>query len=123
MNNHGEVYSRSNILASFLLWFRFKKLEVLGDGSFGSVFKAKDTESGEIVAVKKFKHKYTTWEECMKDPEVKALIQLVHPNIVKLKEVIRQSDYMFMIFELLDKDLGKLMKERIGDPLSETEIK
>lgn len=59
----------------------------------------------------------------MKDPEVKALIQLVHPNIVKLKEVIRQSDYMFMIFELLDKDLGKLMKERIGDPLSETEIK
>lgn len=59
----------------------------------------------------------------MKDPEVKALIQLVHPNIVKLKEVIRQSDFMFMIFELLDKDLGNLMKERIGNPFTETEIK
>ena len=59
----------------------------------------------------------------MKDPEVKALIQLVHPNIVKLKEVIRQSDYMFMIFELLDKDLGWLMKERIGNPFTEEEIK
>lgn len=59
----------------------------------------------------------------MKDPEVKALLQLVHPNIVKLKEVIRQSDFMFMIFELLDKDLGKLMGEKLGSSFSEDEIK
>ena len=46
----------------------------------------------------------------MTDPEVKALIQLVHPNIVKLKEVIRQSNIMFIIFEILDEDLGRLMR-------------
>ena len=48
----------------------------------------------------------------MTDPEVKALIKLVHPNIVKLKEVIRQSSIMFIIFELLNEDLSKLMRER-----------
>lgn len=48
----------------------------------------------------------------MTDPEVKALIQLVHPNIVKLKEVIRQSSIMFIIFELLNEDLSKLMRDR-----------
>jgi len=48
----------------------------------------------------------------MSDPEVKALIKLVHPNIVKLKEVIRQSSIMFIIFELLNEDLSKLMRER-----------
>ena len=59
----------------------------------------------------------------MKDPEVKALIKLVHPNIVKLKEVIRQSEFMFMIFELLEKDLGDLLRETIGDFLTEDKIR
>ena len=102
---------------------RFKKLETLGDGSFGWVFKAEDVQTGEIVAVKKFKQKYTQWEDCMKDPEVKTLIQLVHPNIVKLKEVIRQNDFMFMIFEFMEKDMGKWMGERIRNPFTENEIK
>ncbi len=91
---------------------RFKKMRQLGDGSFGQVFKALDTQSNEVVAVKKFKQKYKTWEKCMDDPEVKALIKLVHPNIVKLKEVIRQSNTMFIIFELLNEDLSHLIKER-----------
>jgi protein kinase len=42
---------------------RFKKLEALGDGSFGLVFKAEDVQTGEIVAVKKLKQKYTLWED------------------------------------------------------------
>lgn len=103
---------------------RFKKLETLGDGSFGQVFKALDTLSNETVAVKKFKQKYKTWEECMMDPEVRALIKLVHPNIVKLKEVIRQSNIMFIIFELLNEDLAHLMRERHirQQPFKEVEI-
>ena len=60
----------------------------------------------------------------MTDPEVKALIKLVHPNIVKLKEVIRQSNIMFIIFELLNEDLAHLMRERHirQQPFKEVEI-
>ena len=53
---------------------RFKILSSLGDGSFGNVFKAQDWETGEIYAMKKFKRKYSTWEDAMSNPEVKALI-------------------------------------------------
>lgn len=42
--------------------------------------------------------------------EVKSLIQLSHPNIVKLKEVIRHEQMLNMVFELLEMDLYKLMK-------------
>jgi serine/threonine protein kinase len=65
--------------------------ELIGDGSFGSVFWAWDKKSGELVAIKKMKSHYHTWEDAMALPEIKCLIQLKHLNIVKLKEVIRSS--------------------------------
>ena len=87
-------------------------LNSLGDGSFGNVFKAQDRESGQVVAIKQFKRKYKSWEEAMSLPEVKALIQLVHPNIVKLLEVIRHEDGLYMVFELLEKDMFKAIRTR-----------
>lgn len=53
---------------------RFKVLNNLGNGSFGSVFRVQDKETGEILAMKKFKRKYKCWEDAMANPEVKALI-------------------------------------------------
>jgi len=104
---------------------RFKILSSLGDGSFGQVYRVIDQESGEVLAMKKFKRKYQSWEEAVGNPEVKALIQLQHPNIVKLKEVVRHGNTLCMFFELLDMDLYKLMKARRnqGTPFSETEIR
>jgi serine/threonine protein kinase len=32
---------------------RYKKLEKIGEGTFGKVYKCKDNETGEIVAIKK----------------------------------------------------------------------
>lgn len=48
----------------------------------------------------------------MANPEVKALIQLRHPYIIQLKEVFRHDNTLYMLFELLDKDLYKLTKDR-----------
>ena len=58
---------------------RFKKKEILGSGSFGSVYRAYDSKTDEIVAIKKMKQKFKTWEESMSLPEIKSLIQLNHP--------------------------------------------
>jgi hypothetical protein len=41
-----------------------------------------------------------------------SLKKLNHPNIVKLKEVIRENDELFFVFEYMDGNLYELMKNR-----------
>jgi protein kinase len=64
------------------------------------------------TAIKKMKKKFYTWEECMQLREIKSLKRLNHPNIVKLKEVIRENDELFFVFEFMDGNLYEVMKER-----------
>lgn len=42
--------------------------------------------------------------------EVKSLKKLSHPNIVKLKEVIRENDELFFVFEFMEGNLFELMQ-------------
>ncbi|CAN7124412.1 unnamed protein product [Brassica rapa subsp. narinosa] len=46
--------------------------------------------------------KYYSWEECVNLREVKSLSRMNHPNIVKLKEVIRENDNMYFVFEYMN---------------------
>jgi serine/threonine protein kinase len=101
---------------------RYKILEELGDGTCGSVYKAFNMETHEIVAVKKMKRKFYVWAECVNLREVKALCKLNHPNIIKLKEVVREHNELFFIFEYMEHNLYHIMKER-SRPFSEEEIR
>lgn len=101
---------------------RYKILEELGDGTCGCVYKAFNVETYEIVAVKKMKRKFYFWEECMNLREVKALRKLNHPNIIKLKEVVRENNELFFIFEYMEHNLYHIMRER-QIPFSEGEIR
>ncbi|KAG8641992.1 hypothetical protein MANES_12G049600v8 [Manihot esculenta] len=101
---------------------RYKILEELGDGTCGSVFKAIHMETYEIVAVKKMKRKFYFWEECMNLREVKALRKMNHPNIIKLKEVVRENNELFFIFEYMEYNLYQIMRER-ERPFTEEEIR
>ncbi|XP_020241658.1 cyclin-dependent kinase F-4-like isoform X2 [Asparagus officinalis] len=91
---------------------RFRVIKEVGDGTFGNVWRAIDKQSGEVVAIKKMKKKYYSWEECMNLREVKSLRRMNHPNIVKLKEVIRENDILFFVFEYMECNLYQLMKDR-----------
>lgn len=44
--------------------------------------------------------------------EVTSLRKLNHPSIVKLKEVIRENDELYFVFEFLDCNLYQVMKDR-----------
>ncbi len=44
---------------------KYKTLNILGDGAFGNVYKAIHIKTGEVVAIKKMKQKYTSWNECV----------------------------------------------------------
>lgn len=50
---------------------RYKVTGQLGDGTYGSVFKAVNRQTGEVVAVKKMKRKFHNWDECLALREVR----------------------------------------------------
>ncbi|XP_067421544.1 serine/threonine-protein kinase ICK [Emydura macquarii macquarii] len=91
---------------------RYTTIKQLGDGTYGSVLLGRSIESGELIAIKKMKRKFYSWEECMNLREVKSLKKLNHANIVKLKEVIRENDHLYFVFEYMKENLYQLMKER-----------
>lgn len=51
-----------------------------------------------------------------------SLKKLNHANIVKLKEVIRESDELFFVFEYMDENLYEQTKAR-DRPFPETKIR
>uniref|UniRef100_A0A2K6DC83 Male germ cell associated kinase n=1 Tax=Macaca nemestrina TaxID=9545 RepID=A0A2K6DC83_MACNE len=50
---------------------RYTTMRQLGDGTYGSVLMGKSNESGELVAIKRMKRKFYSWDECMNLREVK----------------------------------------------------
>lgn len=63
---------------------KYKVGNKLGDGSFGSVAKGINEQTGQVVAIKRMKREYRDWNECVNLNEVRILIKLHHPNIVEL---------------------------------------
>ncbi|TXG71189.1 hypothetical protein EZV62_006124 [Acer yangbiense] len=102
---------------------KYQLLDEVGDGSFGRVWKALNKHSGEVVAVKMMKKKFHSWEECLSLEEIKSLRILKHPNIVFLKEVIREIDKsLYLVFEFMECNLFQLMRSR-AESFSESEVR
>ncbi|XP_034009051.1 serine/threonine-protein kinase MAK-like [Trematomus bernacchii] len=91
---------------------RYTTLRQLGDGTYGSVLLGKSNDTGEMVAIKRMKRKFYSWDECLSLREVKSLKKLNHANVVKLREVIRENDHLYFVFEYMKENLYQLMKER-----------
>jgi protein kinase len=89
---------------------RYELQERLGDGTFGEVTKARNLKTNEVVAVKKLKALFPTWEQCLQLRELKSLRVLRHENIVQLKEVIRDKEELYYIFEFMETSLFKVMR-------------
>ncbi|KAM9308836.1 serine/threonine-protein kinase MAK [Gastrophryne carolinensis] len=102
---------------------RYTTMKQLGDGTYGSVLMGKSNESGELVAIKRMKRKFYSWEECMNLREVKSLKKLNHANVIKLKEVIRENDQLYFVFEYMKENLYQLMKDRENKMFTENEIR
>ena len=93
---------------------RYERLEKLGEGTYGIVYKARDTSTGEIVALKKIR--LENEEEGMPSTamrEISILKELNHVNIVSLKDVIYvpADKRLYIIFEYLEMDLKKYLNQ------------
>ena len=71
----------------------FVKLEKIGEGTYGVVFKGRNRKTNEIVAMKKIR--LESEEEGVPSTairEISLLKELQHPNIVSLQDVIIQEN-------------------------------
>ena len=65
----------------------------------------------ETVAIKKMKKKFESWDEAMALREVKTLRRLNHASVVKLKEVIRVQNDVYLVFEYMQGTILDHMRE------------
>ena len=88
-------------------------LAIIGEGTYGKVYKSQEKNTGKVVAIKKFKQ---TEEE---DPhvrktmlrEIRVLKEYRHVNIVNLCSVFREKGKLFLIFDYLEKTLLELLQD------------
>lgn len=103
----------------------FEKLNRIGEGTYGIVYRARDKKSDKIVALKKVRM------ENEKDGlpisglrEINLLINLRHTNIVELTEVVvgNHLDSIFLVMRYCEQDLASLL-DNMPAPFSEAQVK
>jgi len=87
------------------MWKVYEKLEKLGSGTYGVVYKARGLIDKEIYAIKEIDIDQPEGIPPSTIREVSLLKELKHPNIVDLKEVLYYSNSIYMVLEFLEKDL------------------
>jgi len=103
---------------------RFEKLDKIGEGTYGVVYKAKDKETGDILALKKIR--LEAEDEGIPSTairEIALLKQLQHPNIVRLYDVVHTEKRLTLVFEYLDYDLKKYLDAHSDKGLEANTIK
>ena len=95
---------------------KYKIIKQLGGGSYGVVKQWKNTTTGEIVAIKQLKDTFQKWNTCVDLAEVKSLAKLNHPNIIRLLEVIKQNNNLYLVFEYMDSNLFQMTTNRKNIP-------
>ncbi|XP_014238985.1 cyclin-dependent kinase 7 [Trichogramma pretiosum] len=94
---------------------RYEKIDFLGEGQFATVYKAKDSLNGKIVAVKKIK---VGSRAEAKDGinrtalrEIKLLQEIRHENIIGLLDVFGYKSNVSLVFDFMDTDLEVIIKD------------
>ncbi|ORZ15228.1 kinase-like domain-containing protein [Absidia repens] len=114
-----EQTSRKSKLPIYEGLERFELVEKIGDGAFSNVFKARDKETGKLVAIKvaqkrelndknnthlhpslKKRTKATERANILK--EVQIMRGVNHNNIVKLVHFSESDDYYYLVLELCE---------------------
>jgi cyclin-dependent kinase len=90
---------------------RYAKIEKVGEGTYGVVYKARDVTTNQIVALKKIR--LEAEDEGVPSTairEISLLKELKDDNIVRLLDIVHAEQKLYLVFEFLDVDLKRYME-------------
>jgi len=89
---------------------KYLRLDKVGEGTYGVVYKCKNKETQEFCALKKIR--LENEDEGIPSTairEISILKQMKHPNIVNLIDLIHGEKKLYLVFEFMDYDLKKFL--------------
>ncbi|XP_038634861.1 cyclin-dependent kinase 12 [Scyliorhinus canicula] len=100
---------------------KFDIIGITGEGTYGQVYKAKDKDTGEMVALKKVRlDNEKEGFPITAIREIKILRQLTHTSVVNMKEIVtdkqdaldfkKDKGAFYLVFEYMDHDLMGLLE-------------
>ncbi|KAH8803135.1 negative regulator of the PHO system [Xylogone sp. PMI_703] len=87
----------------------FQQLEKLGEGTYATVFKGRNRQTGELVALKEIHLDSEEGTPSTAIREISLMKELKHEHILSLHDVIHTENKLMLVFEYMDKDLKKYM--------------
>ncbi|OMJ69356.1 hypothetical protein SteCoe_32943 [Stentor coeruleus] len=95
---------------------RYQKIEKIGEGTYGVVYKTLDKKKNTIVALKKIRlQSEDSGMPATTIREIAILKELKHQNIVRLLDCIYDPYKLSLVFEYIQWDLKKYMEKKILD--------
>ena len=99
---------------------RYRRIQTVGGGAYGVVYKGYNTETNEVIAVKRIK--IEAENEGIPSTairEISLLREIEHENVVKwlwgrlcrLKDVVTTEQKLYLIFEFVDMDLRQFLEQ------------
>ncbi|XP_063364498.1 cyclin-dependent kinase 12 [Cydia amplana] len=104
----------------------FQVITQIGEGTYGQVYKARDKNTSQLVALKKVRlENEKEGFPITAVREIKILRQLNHKNIVNLREIVtdkqdaldfrKDKGSFYLVFEYMDHDLMGLLESKMVD--------
>ena len=90
---------------------KYEVIGIVGEGAYGIVYKCKNKETNEYVAIKKFKESDDEIVLKTMKREIEMLKKVHHENIVEFKEVFIHKKNVYLVFEYVEKNLLELLQE------------
>ncbi|RCI04027.1 Cyclin-dependent kinase 10 [Rhizopus stolonifer] len=103
----------------------FQKLNRVGEGTYGVVYRVKDSRTKQIVALKKIRmERETDGMPVSSLREISILKRMKHQNIVNVTDVAvgPRLESIFLVMEYCEQDLGSLL-DMVTTPYTASEIK
>ncbi|EAS28061.3 CMGC/CDK/CDK5 protein kinase [Coccidioides immitis RS] len=100
----------------------FQQLEKLGEGTYATVYKGRNCQTNEIVALKEIHLDEEEGTPSTAIREISLMKELDHENILSLRDVLNTDNKLILVFEYMDNDLKRYMDAQNG-PLDPNTIK